>query len=1024
MGKKNRISSKNKQLESQQKKDEFRQAALEKAKQEQQMLIEQEQRAEEQKREKILEEVGERLPVQAPRKKSSAKAAGLKSALVLQPGKILVTSFGKGSEAIPQMEITFRKEGENVLHSEKDMCEDEQRVLRLADSQKLQKKQLQMIGRGDIRANIDNPIFRCKGVKYQHTRPAVNALEGVRTSTDLIGAKAALEKRYFDTDAPFDDNIHIQMIHAIQDIEKIVALYATEIVYTLNNILGKESKGQAVDLIGMMSLDKTYQQFMSPYTKPDKKTSAEINKENFEDLLSRKQLMYFGNVIPHPTRDEKGNISELTDKQKEEAYLILATLGSIRQATTHGGERNADTLFSLGIKKNGCREDAVALLQRQYSHRVEQLNRSFAEHAYKDVNIICKVLQISSDKEKEQIIREYYNFIIRKTYKSLGFSIKALREVLGAMDEFQWMNDKKYDSVRRKLNHIVDFLIVRYFSEHEKEADHLVNCLRACGADSKEKTEEDKNREKKAQYVDQALRMKHDDDFIRWMGETLQNSVLGDAIKNMPGLDKTSSERKIWENALSSEQLETSAQVFSTLLYLLARFLDGKEINELLTKIANRLDNIASFLEVAEKCHISISFRENYQMFKNSRKIAEEIRVINSFACMTDEMANVPKVLMEDAVVLLGLSKEEGAAEYAKRIMEEKHEFRNFLINNVIQSSRFQYLVRYSNPKNVRMLANILVREGNPVLKFILKRIPRSQLIRYYESCTGEMDGEQKQGDELIESLARIIREVDIRKYETVRNSNKISSEEKIRKERTKNILGLYLTVLFLLQKNLTNVNARYIIAFHCFERDAFLLLQDWMNNEREDSRLANSSKACMELLTGTKKVDDKNQKKLLKGEGMIEFTRLFYSRKSIRYKKRVKEYVDQNINNACKGSILSFRNNVAHLNVIRNSAKWMDGIRKVDSYFELYHYMMQKCLLEEHKKNSGKEWYVEPNEETVGYFAMFEKYGTYCKDYVKALNVPFAYNLPRYKNLSINELFDQNDYLPDKAKRWDICDE
>ena len=30
-------------------------------------------------------------------------------------------------------------------------------------------------------------------------------------------------------------------------------------------------------------------------------------------------------------------------------------------------------------------------------------------------------------------------------------------------------------------------------------------------------------------------------------------------------------------------------------------------------------------------------------------------------------------------------------------------------------------------------------------------------------------------------------------------------------------------------------------------------------------------------------------------------------------------------------------------------------------------------------------------------------------KDFVKTLNVPFAYNYPRYKNLSIDELFDKN---------------
>ena len=36
-------------------------------------------------------------------------------------------------------------------------------------------------------------------------------------------------------------------------------------------------------------------------------------------------------------------------------------------------------------------------------------------------------------------------------------------------------------------------------------------------------------------------------------------------------------------------------------------------------------------------------------------------------------------------------------------------------------------------------------------------------------------------------------------------------------------------------------------------------------------------------------------------------------------------------------------------------------------------------------------------------------KQRSYCRDFVKALNVSFAYNLPRYKNLSIDGLFDRN---------------
>ena len=43
---------------------------------------------------------------------------------------------------------------------------------------------------------------------------------------------------------------------------------------------------------------------------------------------------------------------------------------------------------------------------------------------------------------------------------------------------------------------------------------------------------------------------------------------------------------------------------------------------------------------------------------------------------------------------------------------------------------------------------------------------------------------------------------------------------ENVAKERAKAVIGLYLTVMYLLVKNLVNVNARYVIAIHCLERD------------------------------------------------------------------------------------------------------------------------------------------------------------------------------------------------------------
>ncbi len=101
----------------------------------------------------------------------------------------------------------------------------------------------------------------------------------------------------------------------------------------------------------------------------------------------------------------------------------------------------------------------------------------------------------------------------------------------------------------------------------------------------------------------------------------------------------------------------------------------------------------------------------------------------------------------------------------------------------------------------------------------------------------------------------------------------------------------------------------------------------------------------------------------------------------------------------------------------MRNADKYINDIAKVDSYFELYHYILQRSLIDTYHTAVANGWLKQDvNPKSLEYIALVEKYHAYCKDMVKALNVPFAYNLPRYKNLSIKELFDQNNYLPKEA--------
>lgn len=51
----------------------------------------------------------------------------------------------------------------------------------------------------------------------------------------------------------------------------------------------------------------------------------------------------------------------------------------------------------------------------------------------------------------------------------------------------------------------------------------------------------------------------------------------------------------------------------------------------------------------------------------------------------------------------------------------------------------------------------------------------------------------------------------------------------------------------------------------------------------------------------------------------------------------------------------------------------------------------------------------MQNSENARGYFDAITEYGSYSKDLLKDLNLPFAYNLARYKNLSIEGLFDMN---------------
>lgn len=873
----------------------------------------------------LIERIEGENPNYAKVKKSKAKAAGLKSTFIMSENELLMTSFGRGNEALVDKYI------KNEVISDAS----NQALLDVVNNE----HNFKVSGRLVKDAPVDNPLMTNKNA-----------------GMDQIKCKDKLEKMYFGKE--FEDNIHIQLIYKILDIEKILAVHVNNIVYELNN-MARTSELDYADLIGYLS---------------DRKKFAEYKKTEyypfFVKMISNKQMAYFGDMFVAPVKSKgmsDGEYEKKIEKYTERCYNLLVVVGMIRQATAHGQEESRSNIYRLDelTKLSGSETE----LDNLYKNRIMKLNKEFGDNSGKDVSILCSVFDAKNDAERERIAKELYSFVVTKSYKNMGFSIKRVRENLAVIET--GLKDKKYDTVRHKLNKILVFVIWDYYKNNIDRTEKLVDKLRATSKES----------EKELIYREEAK--------VLWnsIGDNVERKILpkmnGDYIAS---LNKDVIPAEVFENV----SIGLEANTFSKMIYLLTIFLDGKEINDLLTQLISNFENIDSFMQVMKTKNIEVKFNNKYSMFEESKKISEELRVINSFARMSKPDPVAKKAMFIEAATLLGYSQDEEAlGEYFDKMLSKSNKdknFRNFIINNVIDSSRFQYLVRYGNPKVLRNMAN-----NKAVVDFVLREIPDDQIRFYYNSCNGVEKG---YSDNMREDLANKIVGLSFFDFEKVQQ--RTNNEDK---ERKKNIVRLYLTVLYLLVKNLVYINSRYFLAFHCVERDALIY----------DSHTY-----------GKGKIDGiDNPKSVLTGDKRA-FAIDFVNEHSTN--TRAKRYINENFNNSDEWSVRKFRNCVDHLNAVRNADKYIDDAKSFNSYFELYHYLVQRSIIAQFDFDESKNYISkeELNSKTLKYWELIGKYGSYCKDYVKAYNVPFAYNLARYKNLSINELFDRNNYLPNKGqKEW-----
>ena len=249
--------------------------------------------------------------------------------------------------------------------------------------------------------------------------------------------------------------------------------------------------------------------------------------------------------------------------------------------------------------------------------------------------------------------------------------------------------------------------------------------------------------------------------------------------------------------------------------------------------------------------------------------------------------------------------------------------------------------------------------------------------------------------------------------------------------------------------KNLSYVNSRYILGFSFFEHDLLmnifikinrnnendLSVIDYIdtNNENILNQLTDSEKYLLKIQKDPptnepsyltlfmsylnndliKKLSDENKKYILQsGKSIEEIADHIPGEYLGKYKDCFDNYL-------CS----IYRNSIAHFNLMYKIGEYAQDISKITSYFQLYHYCMQKHLIWVCKKywndKAAKEGETPLNDTQIfenkynpnftQKLLLCEEYHNYNKDVVKYLCLPLAYNIPRYKALTIEALFDKD---------------
>ena len=885
--------------------------------------------------------------------KSKSKMLGLKSVFVRE-NELVLTSFAKNDDTIKEKLIK-----NNDINEVDSLVNPETYSVK------------------DVSSTVIT--IEKKGIKGEIKNPSKSAIykDNMVIKRDYLDRKDIIENRFFGR--VFDDNIHVQLGYRILDFNKTLGIYIAEAQYAMEGLTRNYEKDKLYDFVGTTKYGE-----------------AVNNKDSFKNWYQKAKpfLKYFAGAYStdswnlakqdkNSNNDKETRKDNLEEKKKNETYLILRILSMCRQFSMHG----YTDLYNLKkTDDNKDIHDLIDYIDNKFKDSYNKLLDGTIKNSSTNIAIIMSMLglDLNNYDYKAQILNEYFDYTVKKSNKNLGFNFIALKEALLNELDITVDDDKKQSTFQA-----INFVIYKKLMDNGYIIEKYVGKLLATAYDM----------DKKAIYSEFAKEIK----------------PLFSNIDIKTWIDYEKDDKRFKDFVLSKEMIDNrdvEDDTFVSLVYFLTYFLDSKEINMFVTDLINKFNSINGFINVLDG---KPDFKDEYAFFLKSKEYAEKLNVVLTLARMqknfkkknTKDKQNTPDTSMiYDAYCLFGYDKPisdfDKDTDNDSKSNGKKGKFKNKIISTIVNANKFRYIIKYANPKDCRKIM-----QNEKVIAFVLKEIPQTQIDKY---LNGRYQGNN---NDRIGLLAKEIKDLSINQMKDNYNSGAPDAMD---------LPKLYMTVIYQIVKQIVRINAVYNVAFGCFERDRELFgIIDYKDN---------SDLTLVELFAyGNREFDfpkkhitlDKVVKKYKKRDGTIAegaklgvkrfdwirhdaetFKDLFYT-----VKPENPRYIKKNELEQCNTIYRdAYRNKIVHLNAISDLGKYLNDFsvnREMKSYFELYQYIMQRVFIQRYEDmigvNNLPSEFIRLKDEVL-------KYHTYSRDLLHILNMPLAYNVARYKNLTIEDIF------------------